>query len=105
MLRAELLFGRNIGGRLGVSDRQWRRFLDREIAPRFAGGLTVIDAQGRWRDPVSGRIVHEPAKIVIVVTADDAAARERIAAAAAAYKQRFKQQSVGVVTRSVCAAF
>ena len=33
MLRAELYFGRNIGGRVGVSERQWARFLAREITP------------------------------------------------------------------------
>ena len=104
-LRAEMFFGRTIGGRLAVGERQWTTFLNREIAPRFPDGLTVIDAQGRWRDPATGAIVREPAKLVIVVTADDAAARERIAAAAAAYKQRFRQKSVGVVTQIVCAVF
>jgi hypothetical protein len=40
-----------------------------------------------------------------VVTADAAAAHERIAAATAAYKKRFNQKSVGIVTRMMCAAF
>jgi len=105
MLRTELYFGRNIAGQLGVSERQWTAFVKRELAPRFPGGLTVLDAQGQWRDPAGGTLVREPSKLVIVVTADDAGLRERLAAAAAAYKQRFKQKSVGVLTRPVCAAF
>lgn len=105
MLRAELYFGRNIGGRLGVSERQWAQFLKREITPRFPDGLTVIDAKGQWRNPATGSILREPSKIVIVVTADEPAAHQRLAAAALAYQQRFKQKSVGVVTRAVCAAF
>jgi len=103
MLRAELFFGRNIGGRLGVTERQWARFLMRELTPLFPDGLTVIDGQGQWRE--GGTIMRELSKIVIVVTADEAAARARIEAATAAYKRRFKQKSVGVVTRPVCAAF
>ena len=104
MLQAELMFGRTIGGRLGVTEASWRQFVTRELTPRFPDGLTIIDAQGQWRDPRGG-LVREPSKIVVIVTVDDATARERIAAAAAAYKQRFKQMSVGVLTRPVCAAF
>ena len=73
MLRAEIYFGRNIGGHLGVGERQWARFVARELTPRFPDGLTVIDGQGQWRGP-SGSIVHEPSKIVIVL---GAAARTR----------------------------
>jgi hypothetical protein len=105
MLRAELWFGRNIGGRLGVTERVWRQFVARELTPRFPDGLTVIEAQGQWRDSQRGTLVREPSKIVVVMTADDAPARERIAAVADVYKQRFKQDSVAVVTRPVCAAF
>jgi Protein of unknown function (DUF3574) len=104
LLRAEIYFGRNIGGHLGVGERQWARFMARELTPRFPDGLTVLDGQGQWRGR-SGAIVHEPSKIVIVFAPDDARLRERIAAAAAAYKQRFKQDSVAVVTRAVCVAF
>ena len=39
---AELLFGRNIGDRPGVSERSFARFLEREIVPRFPDGLTVL---------------------------------------------------------------
>jgi hypothetical protein len=104
MLRAELYFGRNIGGKLGVSEREWARFLARELTPRFPSGLTVIDGQGQWRGP-SGSIVREPSKIVVLFVADGASEREHIARAAAAYKKRFKQDSVAVVTRAVCVDF
>jgi hypothetical protein len=105
MAQVELMFGRNIGGRLGVGAAQWSRFLAREVTARFPDGLSVIDAAGQWQDKDRGRVVREPSKLVMIVTADDAAAREKIAAIVAAYKQRFHQQSVGVVTRAVCAGF
>lgn len=103
MLRNELYFGRNVGLRVGVSERQWRGFVDRELTARFPNGLTVIDGEGQWRDGKT--IVREPSKVVIVVTADDADARARVAAATAAYIKQFNQKSVGVVTQAVCAAF
>jgi hypothetical protein len=105
MLQAELLFGRNIGGRLGVTERLWSQFLAGEITPRFPDGLTVIDGSGQWRDAASRRILREKTKVLMVVVADDAQAYERIDALVAAYKRRFDQQSVGVLTRPVCAAF
>ena len=102
---AELLFGRDIGRRLGVSDPAWRRFVAREITPRFPDGLTVTDAIGQWRDPDSGRMVREPSKRVEIVlpgSADDAA---RLAAIVAAYKRQFHQRSVGVILQSACVSF
>jgi hypothetical protein len=64
---AELMFGRNIGNRIGVSEGRWRQFVDREITPRFPNGLTVFNAAGQWRDRASNRIVREPSKIVQIV--------------------------------------
>src|SRR6266481_3423121 len=105
MQQIELMFGRSIAGRFRVGEAAWSRFLAREITPRFPDGLTVLDASGQSRDPVGGRMVREPSKMVIIVAADDAPARDRIAAIVAAYKQRFRQRSVGVISRSVCASF
>lgn len=102
---AELLFGRNIGGRVGVSQAQWARFLDREITPRFPEGLTVIEARGQWRDPARGTIVHEPSKRVEIVLPGRADDQDRLAAIAQAYKSRFHQQSVAIVIRSACVSF
>lgn len=101
MQRIELMLGRHRRG----GEAAWARFLAREITPRFPDGLTVLDAAGQWRDPVTGRITREPSRLVIIVTAGDAGADERIAAVVTAYKQRFHQKSVGVIVSPVCAAF
>ncbi len=103
MIEVELLFGRNIGGRLGVGEAQWRRFVAREVTPRFPDGLTVFNAAGQWFNPGTKRVVREPSKIVRIFV--PAAAQEKLDAIVAAYKSRFKQQSVGVVTRPACVAF
>jgi hypothetical protein len=104
MQQIELMFGRNIGGHLGVSETAWSRFLAREVAPHFPHGLSVLDAAGQWQDE-RGRLVHEPSKLLIIVTADEMAARDKIASIVAKYKQLFRQRSVGMISRPVCAAF
>jgi len=42
MVEVELMFGRNIGGKLGVTNARWAAFLAREVTPRFS----------RWADRV-----------------------------------------------------
>ncbi|HEY6704742.1 MAG TPA: DUF3574 domain-containing protein, partial [Xanthobacteraceae bacterium] len=64
---AELMFGRNIGGRLGVNEADWNRFVDREITSRFPNGLTMFNAAGQWRDEATNKIVREPSKLVQIV--------------------------------------
>ncbi|HMA69894.1 MAG TPA: DUF3574 domain-containing protein [Xanthobacteraceae bacterium] len=105
MRQIELMLGRNIGGRLSVGEAAWSRFLAREITPRFPDGLTVLDAIGQWQSKGRDRLAREASKLVIIVTADGASATDRIAAIVAAYKQQFRQRSVGVISHSVCAAF
>lgn len=103
MLRAELFFGRTIGDRFGVTDRLWQLYVDRELAPRFPEGFTVLDGRGQWRE--DDAVMREASKIVIMVAPDNADVRTRIASAMNAYIKQFKQKSVGLVTQAVCAAF
>jgi len=102
---AELLLGRKIGDRLGVSEREFLNFLDREITPRFPDGLTVYDARGQWRDPERNHIVREPSKVVMIVLPGRPEDMARLSEVAEAYKKRFKQQSVGIVLRPACVMF
>jgi hypothetical protein len=105
MIEVELLFGRNIGGKLGVSEAQWRAFLAREVSPRFPDGLTVFDTRGQWRDDKTKALVREPGKIVRIILGADAGAMEKVDAVAAAYIKQFGQDSVGIVTRPACVVF
>ncbi len=102
---AELLFGRNIGGRLGVTDAKWARFLATEVTPRFPDGLTVTDAYGQWRDRTSNRIARERSKVLMIVLPGNATDDARLAEIIAAYKSRFKKQSVGLILRTACVSF
>jgi hypothetical protein len=102
---AELLFGRDIGNRIGVSDTAWTRFVDREITPRFPDGLTITDTLGQWRDRDSGRIVREPSKRVEIVLFGGADDEAKLDAIATAYKRHFRQKSVGIIVRPGCVSF
>jgi hypothetical protein len=102
---AELVFGRNIGDSLGVSEVDWNRFLEEEVTPRFPDGLTVMSADGQWRDTERGTIVQEPSKVLVLVLGDEAKDKPRVAEIATAYKQRFKQQSVLTMLRPACVSF
>jgi len=104
-LVADLTFGRDIGRHVGVSEAAWRRFLAREVTPRFPDGLTVMNASGQWRDRGTGRIVREPSKVVMIVLSGRADDQERLDAIVAAYKRQFHQQSVGVIVQPACTAF
>ena len=103
MLVAELLFGRNVGDRLGVSEQAFRRFVDEELTPRFPDGLTLLDASGQYRS--SGGIVKEPSKVAMIAVVDTPEARAKLTEAADAYKRRFRQESVGIVLKPACVSF
>jgi hypothetical protein len=103
MISAELFFGRS--GNRAVSEREFATFLAAEITPRFPDGLTVLDAQGQWRNGNSGIVVHEASKLVKVIFADDVVRRADLDAIAASYQLKFHQESVLISLEPVCARF
>jgi Protein of unknown function (DUF3574) len=102
---AELMFGRDIGNRVGVSEFAWARFVAREMTPRFPDGLTITNALGQWRDRDSGRIVREPSKHVEIVLPGNDDDEARLDAIVTAYKRQFRQQAVGLIVRPACVSF
>ncbi len=102
---AELLFGRKIGDRVGVSEAAWARFVAREVTPRFPDGLTVIAASGQWLDTKTGKVVREPSKVVQIILPGKDDDESRLSAVIEAYKSKFRQQSVGLVLRPACVKF
>jgi Protein of unknown function (DUF3574) len=98
MLDVELLLGR-AGG-----PAKWRAFLAKEVTPRFPDGLTVYETTGQWREPATKAIAREKSRVLRIIAPADTAP-EKIAAVADAYRQQFRQKSVGIVTREVCASF
>lgn len=88
-----LYFGRDIPGGGRVSDEEWSTFLREVVTPRFPDGLTVVRAEGQWRD-AQGRVVTEPSAMVELMHPASAEADAAVEAIAAEYKRRFRQEAV-----------
>jgi len=99
MLDIELMLGHG-----KASAARWPRFLAKEVTPHFPDGLTVYETAGQWRDPVTKVIAREKSRVVRIIAPVDTPP-DKIAAVADAYKMQFRQKSVGIVTREVCASF
>lgn len=89
----------------GVTEAVWRSFLDKEVTPRFPGGLSVVDVYGQWQG------VKEPAperlrsKMLTVDYPDTQENRDKVDAIRAAWKQKTGDQSVLRVTQPVDVSF
>jgi hypothetical protein len=105
MLVAELFFGRSIRGRAPLTEAEWSAFAADTITPNFPDGFTVFDGAGQWQNPKTGQIGRERTKILLVAAKRDPSLQSRLAAVIDAYKVRFHQQSVGIITRDSCGAF
>lgn len=105
MLVAELFFGRGIPGRVPLTDAEWAEFAAQMIAPNFPEGFTVLDGEGRWRNPRTGHSVGEQTKVLVVAATREPDLALRLSAVVDAYKTKFRQQSVGIITRDGCASF
>lgn len=99
-----LFFGRSRDGVEVVTDAEWRAFLAEEITPRFPDGLTVVDADGQWRNP-TGTIERERTKMLIVHTAPGEEGMRYTGEIAEAYKRTFGQSAVLRAVTSACASF
>ena len=101
---AELVFGRHIDDHTLVTDADWRHFIDEDVTPRFPDGLSVMDVQGQWRAS-NGSIVREPSKVLYLILDGGPDDPAKIANIRDAYKKRFRQESVLLVTSTACVSF
>ena len=85
-----------------LADADWADFAAHTLTPAYPDGFTTYEAAGQWHDPASGRMVRERTRVVQVFGAKALAQVEHVAAV---YRQRFRQQSVGVVEEESCAGF
>lgn len=100
MVRLELVFG--LGH--GVTERNFMRFLAREVTPRFPDGLSLFEGYGQWRNS-HGRLVKEPSRLLLIWHAADAGSDAKVEAIRTAYKRRFHQESVLRAESLSCVSF
>ncbi|MFN3514749.1 MAG: DUF3574 domain-containing protein [Phenylobacterium sp.] len=104
MRTAQLFFGRNIGDRPAVSQEDFQRFLDEVVTPRFPTGLTVLEGGGQWKG-AENVLIREASKIVVLVIPKGEGRMRKVEEIRKAYKDRFGQESVLLVTQEACVAF
>jgi hypothetical protein len=89
----------------GVSEAQWRTFLDKEVTPRFPAGLSVMDVYGQWLSKRSGEVERIRSKMLVI---DYPATKEnsaRVEAIRIAWKKMTGDQSVLRVTQPADVSF
>jgi len=89
----------------GISESQWRDFLDKEVTTRFPSGLSVVDVYGQWQGKNQRAPERLRSKMLIVDYPDTQENRDKIEAIRTAWKQRTGDQSVLRVTEPVDVSF
>ena len=89
----------------GVSEAEWRTFLDREVTPRFPSGLSVMDVYGQWQREGEKRVERLRSKVLIILYADSEQNRAKIEAIRTAWKQKTGDESVLRVTEPADVSF
>ena len=100
----QLFMGRGSESGEVVDDAAWAAFLGETVTPRFPDGLTVLDAQGQWRDS-DGLIQQERSKLLVILAPPDGDAMRLIDEVSDEYKRRFNQESVLRVVEDTCVSF
>lgn len=94
-IRTELFFGSERPNKPEVSKREFKRFLDQVVTPRFPDGLTQLTGFGQFRE-ANGESVQETSFVLILLypreTAKDSSAK--IEEIRKLYIERFEQESV-----------
>ena len=103
-LEYRLFMGRSDQQGEVVDDAAWEAFLNDTVTPRFPDGLTVLDAQGQWRN-AEGRILSERSKLLVILTPPDSDGPRLLDEISAEYERRFNQESVLQVVSEACVAF
>jgi hypothetical protein len=98
---AQLFFGRNFGDKPRVSEADFRRFMDQDVKPKFPDGLTVMDGGGQWRGE-ENKLIREASKVVLIVLPKGRDVSGRVEAVRNAYKTRFHEDAVLLVTQAAC---
>jgi len=89
----------------GVSEAQWKDFLDKQVTPRFPAGLSVVDVYGQWQGKNQAAPERLRSKMLIIDYPDTQENRDKIDAIRAAWKQQTGDQSVLRVTDAVDVSF
>ena len=94
----------------GVSEAQWRAFLDTEVTPRFPAGLSVVDVYGQWmskrgQTTAGAKPERIRSKMLTIDYPASAENEAKVEAIRVAWKKRTGDQSVLKVTAAAQVSF
>lgn len=89
----------------GVSEQDWRAFLDKEVTPRFPAGLSVVDVYGQWQGKEEKTPERIRSKMLMILYPKTAANEAAIEAIRTAWKAKTGDQSVLRVSRAADVSF
>ena len=89
----------------GVSEADWRNFLDREVTPRFPDGFSVIDVYGQWQGKNQTAPERLRSKLLVIEHPDTKENNDKIDAIRTAWKKLTGDQSVLRVTQPADVSF
>jgi hypothetical protein len=89
----------------GVSEAEWRAFLDKEVTPRFPAGLSVVDVYGQWEGKGEAAPERIRSKMLIIDYAATVENAKKIEAIRVAWKKKTGDQSVMKVTEPADVSF
>ncbi len=114
-VETKLYFGLGPAGdaRKGVTEVEWRDFLDKEVTPRFPAGLSVVDVYGQWQGKTGPNMTANTgahpsrirSKMLIIDYPGSAENAAKIEAIRVAWKLQTHDQSVLKVTQPVDVSF
>ena len=106
-VRTELYFGLGPADHpeKGISEADWRDFVDREVSPRFPAGLSAADIYGQWLSQGKSEPSRLRSKVLILIYSGTEENRAKVEAIRAAWKQKTGHQSVLRVTQPADVSF
>lgn len=89
----------------GISESEWRAFLDAQVTPRFPAGFSVVDVYGQWLSKGKKEPERLRSKMLVIDYQDSQENRDKVNAIRAAWKQKTGDQSVLRVTQPADVSF
>ncbi|MEQ1608940.1 MAG: DUF3574 domain-containing protein [Hyphomonadaceae bacterium] len=88
-----------------ISRYEFRQFLEKEVAPRWKEGFTLLEGEGLWLSEQRNITEREPSHVLVRLHDGSAAASAGIDAIRNAYIKAFTQDAVLRTDRATCADF
>lgn len=88
-----------------VSRFEFAQFVEKEVAPRWKEGFTILEGQGMWLSEQRNITEREPSRVLIRFHDGSPSASADIEAIRNAYIKAFEQDAVLRTDRATCADF